>query len=198
MTDVLVTARLCLRELVPDDLDFVAGMLADPRVSQFYPKRFDREDARDWIDRQIARYAQEGHGLWLVSERATGRPVGQVGLLLQKVEGVAEPEMAWLLPRQCWGKGYATEAAAATRQAAFSRWSYPHVVALIRPDNAQSRRVADRLGMTLEREVWREGFRHLVYRSLAPAPERRARRGVVRQAGPMWLQDPAGREDTGA
>jgi RimJ/RimL family protein N-acetyltransferase len=84
--------------------------------------------------------------------------VGQVGLAMQEVEGQRLPEMGWLLHRSFWGKGYATEAGAATRDAAFRHWRYPKVISLIRPINEPSRRVAERLGMRPDRHVQFLGF----------------------------------------
>jgi [ribosomal protein S5]-alanine N-acetyltransferase len=167
MDPVLGTPRLLLYELQPHDLAFVAAMLADPEVTLYYERVFDETAAQDWLDRQLARYRRDGHGLWLVRERHTGVPVGQVGLAMQEVEGDRRPEIGWLLAREFWGRGYATEAGAAARDAAFSRWSYPEVISLIRPENLPSRRVAGRLGMTPGPEVQFHGFRHIVYESRA-------------------------------
>lgn len=163
MQVIAETPRLRLRELIPDDLDFVATMLADPEVSRYYERRFQRPDAQVWLDRQLARYARHGHGLWLVEDRETATPVGQVGLAMQEVEGESHPEIGWLLHRPFWGRGYATEAGAAARDLAFARWHYRYVISLIRPINTPSRRVAERLGMTPGREVTFHGFTHLVY-----------------------------------
>jgi [ribosomal protein S5]-alanine N-acetyltransferase len=162
---VLETERLILREFVPDDLDFLASMLADPQVSHHYDRRFSREAADEWLHRQIERYHTDGHGLWLAAEKSTNTPVGQVGLILQNVEGTKRPEIGWLLDRPHWGKGYATEAAAAVRDAAFTRWQYPEVISLIRPTNTASRRVAERIGMTPGAHVWFNGSEHVVYRA---------------------------------
>ena len=164
---ILETDRLALRELVESDLDFLASMMADPEVSHHYDRRFSREAADAWLHRQIERYHTDGHGLWLVTEKATGNPVGQVGLILQTVQGQRRPEIGWLLDRPHWGKGYATEAAGAVREAAFSRWNYPEVISLIRPANIPSQRVAERLGMTPGPRVWFNGAEHVVYRSEA-------------------------------
>lgn len=163
MNAILETSRLTLREMVPDDLDFVAAMLADPDVSRFYERSFDRVASREWLDRQLARYHADGHGLWLVAERASGEPVGQVGLMMQEVEGVREPEVGWLLHRPFWGRGFATEAAAATRDAAFGRFGYRSVISLIRPENLASQRVARRIGMRPGREVQFHGFATIVF-----------------------------------
>ncbi|HEV7498898.1 MAG TPA: GNAT family N-acetyltransferase [Vicinamibacteria bacterium] len=165
---VLETARLRLRELIDADLDFVAGMLGDPEVARYYEKTFTRDDAWDWLRRQQARYARDGHGLWLAVERETEAPVGQVGLVLQEVEGQMLPEIGWLLDRPFWGHGYASEAAAATREAAFGRWRYPAVISLIRPVNERSRRVAERIGMKPGRLVAFHGYEHIVYGAAAP------------------------------
>jgi len=167
--EVLATPRLVLRELVPQDLDFVATMLANPDVSRHYERHFTRDDAEVWIDRQIERYRRDGHGLWLVEERPSGAPVGQVGLALQEVEGMIEPEVGWLLDRSYWGRGFATEAARAVRDAAFRRWRYPKVISLIRPENAPSQRVAHRIGMTPGRRVNFHSFAHIVFAVAAPA-----------------------------
>jgi RimJ/RimL family protein N-acetyltransferase len=160
---ILETPRLSLCELAEDDLDFVAAMMAHPDVSRYYERRFTRHDSAEWLARQLERYRRDGHGLWLVTERATHEPVGQVGLAIQEVDGGRYPEIGWLLHRPYWGRGYATEAAAATRDAAFSRWGYQHVISLIRPVNLRSQRVAERVGMTPGRIVQFHRFEHIVY-----------------------------------
>jgi [ribosomal protein S5]-alanine N-acetyltransferase len=99
MKVILETPRLILREMSRSDLDFVAVMLADPEVMRFYPKCYCREEAETWIERQIKRYARHGHGLWLVVEKATAESVGQVGLLIQHIDGVDEKEVAYLIHR---------------------------------------------------------------------------------------------------
>lgn len=162
---IFETERLVLRELVPEDIDFLAAMMADPQVAHHYDRRFSREAADEWLHRQIERYHTDGHGLWLAVDKATGTPVGQVGLIMQSVEGKKRPEIGWLLDRSQWGKGYATEAATAVRDAAFTRWKYPEVISLIRPANTPSQHVAERIGMKPGPKVWFNGSEHVVYRA---------------------------------
>ena len=161
--DLLETPRLVLRELTPGDLDFVATVMAHPEVMRFYPHTFDRAQAGTWLEYQLERYRRDGPGFWLAAERETGGPVGQVGLPIQEVEGVREPEVAYTLHRPFWGRGYATEAAIAVRDAAFDRWRFDRVISLIQPANRTSRRVAERVGMRPGRRVQFHELEHIVY-----------------------------------
>jgi [ribosomal protein S5]-alanine N-acetyltransferase len=164
MNPILVTPRLALREMTLDDLDFVAAMLADPEVMRFYPKCYAREEAERWVRRQLDRYARYGHGLWLVLDRRDGQPVGQVGLTVQSIDGVDEPEIGYLIHRPFWRRGFATEAAAATRDHALGTLGKPRVFSLIRPENLPSQGVARKIGMEPEgRTVMHGGFEHLVF-----------------------------------
>jgi RimJ/RimL family protein N-acetyltransferase len=175
---ILETPRLLLREMTRRDIDFIATMMAHPEVNHFYERRFTRAESETWLERQLERYRRDGKGLWLVVERATGNPVGQVGLAFQEVEGERHPEIGWLLDRAYWGQGYATEAGAATRDAAFTEWGYDHVISLIRPVNVNSQRVARRLGMSESRRVQFHGYEHCVFELANPdraKPVERAR-----------------------
>jgi RimJ/RimL family protein N-acetyltransferase len=168
MPGVLETQRLALRELLPSDLDFVAAMLGDPETMRFYPRPYTREQSAEWIDRQRRRYASDGHGLWLVTLRSTGEPVGQVGLTRQHVDGVAEDEVGYLIARRFWRQGYAAEAALATRDHAFGALLRPRVISLIRPENLPSQAVARRLGMSVEKSTCCFEREHLVYVARRP------------------------------
>ena len=169
MRTILETPRLLLREMSPGDLDFISEMLEDPLVMRFYPKIYSREEAAAWIERQLDRYARHGSGLWLALERATGEPVGQIGLLRQMVDGVEEPEVGYLLHRRHWSRGLATEAAASVRDWAFHTRGEPYVVSLIRPENLPSQAVALRIGMKPEHETVFASLRHMVFMARRPS-----------------------------
>ncbi len=163
MPAILETPRLTLREMSLDDLDFVAAMLGHPEVMRFYPKVYSRDEARMWIERQNDRYLRNGHGLWLVEERATGEPVGQVGLLAQLVDGVEEPEIGYLIHHPFWRRGLASEAASRVRAWAFDTQGHERVISLIRPENLPSQGVARKLGMTPEKRAQFHGLEHIVF-----------------------------------
>ena len=177
---ILETPRLLLREMTRRDIDFIAQMMAHPDVNHFYERRFSRAESETWLERQLERYRRDGKGLWLAVERATGKPVGQIGLAFQDVEGQRHPEIGWLLDRAYWGLGYATEGGAAIRDAAFHQWGYDHVISLIRPVNVNSQRVARRLGMTESRRVQFHGYEHCVFELASPEGAKR-----IEQARPL-------------
>ncbi|TAD78278.1 MAG: N-acetyltransferase [Oscillatoriales cyanobacterium] len=154
---VLETKRFFLRELTLNDEDFLYEVLSDPLTMQYYPSPKNREETRQWLDRALGQYRESGHWLWAVCSRATGDPVGQCGLIHQVVNGQSKLEIGYLIARRYWGRGYATEAAIACREYAFKILQRPQVISLIHPDNLASRRVAEKVGMTLESEIlWRE------------------------------------------
>ncbi|OAI40928.1 hypothetical protein AYO40_04095 [Planctomycetaceae bacterium SCGC AG-212-D15] len=145
---ILETPRLLLRELSLGDLDFIAALLADPEVMRFYPKCLSRDESEVWLRRQFERYERDGFGMWLVVEKATGQPVGRVGLTRQEVEGVTETEIGYMIQRERWRRGFASEAAAGCRDHAFGVLGKERVISLIRPANAPSQAVARKIGMT--------------------------------------------------
>lgn len=164
MRTIFETVRLVLREETLDDLDFMAVMTADPEVMRYYPNCYSRAEAEAWIRRNLDRYAKDGHGQWLVLDKATGEPVGQVGLAMQNVERVEEPEIGYMIHRPFWRRGYASEAAAATRDYAFQTLGKKHVISLIRPVNLPSQGVARKIGMKpRERHVEFRGYEHIVF-----------------------------------
>jgi len=88
--------------------------------------------------------------LWTVVEKASGQVIGHCGLLEKDVDDQAEIELIYVFASDCWGKGYATEAALALRDHAFHRLELRRIIALIDPGNPASVRVAEKIGMQLE------------------------------------------------
>ncbi|HEY4232565.1 MAG TPA: GNAT family N-acetyltransferase [Lacipirellulaceae bacterium] len=166
---ILQTARLALREMTWDDLDFVATMLADPQVMRYYPKCYSRDEAKAWVQKQLNRYRDNGHGLWLAINCQTSEPIGQVGLVRQEVEGAQELEIGYLIHHPHWRQGYATEAAAAVRDYTFDELGHERVGTLIRPVNIPSQRVAVRIGLKPEKLVMFRDYEHLVFSMSRPA-----------------------------
>jgi len=152
-----------MREMGLNDLGFVAAMLAHPEVMRFWPRCYSRAEAEAWVFRQQERYARHGHGYWLMVEKATGLPVGQAGLLTIEVDDREELALGYLIHRPFWRRGFATEAAAASRDYAFDTLGRQRVIAPIRPENGPSQGVARKLGMAPEKRTMYAGFEHLIF-----------------------------------
>ena len=92
----------------------------------------------------VGHWFLRGYGLWGVEERSWGILLGQAGFW--NPEGWPGFELGWTLRRSFWGRGYATEAARRALQFGFTELKQPHVISLIRPENAASIHMARRLG----------------------------------------------------
>jgi ribosomal-protein-alanine N-acetyltransferase len=160
---VLQTERLSLREFVSEDLDALATTLSDPQTMRYYPAPFDRAAVADWIQRNRTRYANDGYGLWAMILNSTHELIGDCGLVRQSVDGVDEIEIGYHVRRDLWGQGYATEAARACRGYGFATLGANRLISLIRPENLPSRRVAEKNGMIIWKEVTRANLLHYVY-----------------------------------
>jgi RimJ/RimL family protein N-acetyltransferase len=163
----LETARLRLRPLEITDADALNVIQSDPVHMRFYPHPFSLQESREWIDRMRDRYERDGFALLAVEDRATGEFLGNVGPILQHVDGVDEVELGWSITPARARQGLATEAALACRDWAFAALPLDHVISLILPDNVPSRGVAEHLGMTVWKEVtWgtEKPMTHFVYR----------------------------------
>lgn len=163
MASIFETSRLNFREIESADLDFIAEMLGNAEVMRFWPKCYSREEAQEWIHRQQERYRKDGFGYWLLTEKRTGKPVGQAGLMSFEIDGKSEIGLGYIIHRPFWQKGFATEAAYACLQLAFRKFNEPRVIALIRPKNEQSLKVAQKLMMIPEGLTDYAGFEHLIF-----------------------------------
>src|SRR5215213_10541352 len=159
MTDkVLETERMVLRRMEMADVDDLMGIFSNPVAMRYYPGTKSRQEAEEWVRRMQENYRDHGFGLWVAVLEDSGEFAGQCGLTVQQVEGKDEVEIGYLFLRQFWGRGLATEAARAARDHGFHALGHERLVSLIDPGNLASRRVAEKVGLTMEREVekWRK------------------------------------------
>lgn len=165
LTTPLTTDRLLLREITLEDRAFLGTMLMNPQVMAFWPEPLNEKGVLEWLLRQLERYEVEGCGYWLAEQRRSGEPIGQAGLCYCEVAGVREVGLGYMFLDSVWGQGYATEAASASLAWGQRMLGYDRILALVRPENVRSARVAERIGLTLEKQVDYAGFRHDVYAS---------------------------------
>ncbi len=160
---ILETTRLTLREFNPQDATALSQILSDPETMRFYPAPYDQAGVEQWIARSRQRYQTDRVGLWGMELKTTPELIGDCGIVLQQVEAERLYEIGYHLRRDLWGQGLATEAAIACRDWAFANLKTDRLISLIRPENLPSRRVAERVGMTIWREVNWHGLHHYVY-----------------------------------
>ena len=144
------TERLWLRQWRDDDWPPLAALNADPEVMRYFPSTLDEQESNAFAYRQAALLEVRGWGLWAVEVVGTCEFVGFVGLNQPTWQAAFTPctEVGWRLARSAWGKGYATEAAQAALAVAFGPLGLEEVVSFTTVENARSRAVMERLGMT--------------------------------------------------
>jgi ribosomal-protein-alanine N-acetyltransferase len=161
---VLETERLVLRSMVADDLERLLGIFGDAAVmAAFDEEPFNREQVRRWLERNLDHQRRHGYGLFAVCLKDDGRLIGDCGLELMEVAGEQVAELGYDFRRDHWNQGYATEAACAVRDYAFTSLRLPRLVSLIRPGNPASARVAEKTGLKKIEHIQRHGRTYLRY-----------------------------------
>ncbi len=152
--NVLESARLALRRLTPEDAPFILELLNDPLFLRFVGDKGVRtlDGARDYIvNGPMASYAQHGFGLFHVSLKPDGTPIGMCGLLKREVLEDVDVGFAYL--PQFSGQGYATEAARATIDYGRTVLGLKRIVAITAPDNVNSQNVLRKIGLRHEKTL---------------------------------------------
>lgn len=150
------TARLDLRRFEGSDLDELAAVFAHPEVWRFpYGRGFSRAETEAFLAMQIAEWEEIGFGCWIARTRTDGRVIGYVGLSVPTFlpEILPAVEVGWRFDPSAWGQGFATEGARAALDEGFLTLGLERICSIPQADNPPSARVAERLGMSLVREV---------------------------------------------
>lgn len=144
---ILHTARLRLEPVTEAHYGAMHAMNSDTEVMTYLNAGQTEEHTRAAVARIMGRWAEWGYSWWALMRKDDDVMVGLA--CLQHIDGdKAQPhEIGWRLARAGWGKGYASEAAAAIVDHAFKVVGAPFVVAVAHPDNTASIKVMTRLGM---------------------------------------------------
>jgi len=152
---ILETDRLLLRHIIMDDLEPLYALYRDPQIRKYFPEGvLNLEETRQELE-----WHMHGHphypelGLWATVHKETGTFIGRCGLLPWEIDGRLEVEIAYLIDKSFWGRGLGTEAAQAILKYGFEELNLSRLICLIDPENIASQKVAERIGMTLERRV---------------------------------------------
>ena len=158
----ILTPRLLIRRVQPDDLDALFAIHTDAATTRYIPHMHwaTRANADAWFARDLERRRTESAVQCVIVRRETATAdeaiIGTAVLFnIEKASGLAE--IGYLLAREHWGQGYATEAVTAFIDFAFSTLNLRRLEATVDTRNAGSNQLLQRLGFTLEgvlRERW--------------------------------------------
>ena len=198
--ETLSTRRLLLRRWTTGDREAFAALNADPVVMEHFPAPLTRSESDALVDQLDAHLGEHGWGRWAVEVRApapdaepsadsadsadsggSGGFAGFAGLAIPQFHSHFTPaiEIGWRLARWAWGHGYATEAASAALDFAFSTLGRTEVVSFTAATNLASQAVMRRLGMTRDA---RGDFAH----PALPADHRLSRHVLYRLSAADW------------
>ena len=143
------TQRLKLRQWQPSDYAPFADLNASKAVMEHFPAVLSRAKSDALVDRLTALIDENGWGFWAVELKQGGQLIGFVGLIPLAAEYSFAPnvEIGWRLAEQFWGNGYASEAANASLQYAFSQLDLLEVVSMTTCTNLKSQSVMKKIGM---------------------------------------------------
>ena len=156
------TSRLILRPMLQTDFDSLYLIFTDPKVmAAFNHPLFTHEQMQRWLQRNLDHQNQYGYGLFSVILKETNELIGDCGL--EQMEDMNAAELGYDFRGEFWNRGYASEAAIAVRDYAFGVLKLPRLISLIRVGNVPSKRVAEKVGMTLLEEFTRYDIRYWKY-----------------------------------
>ncbi len=163
------TRRLLLRPWSLKDEAAWFTILQEPDILRYFPNPEPppRSRAGAYIKHHLEHWERYGYGHWAVVTPKDGRVIGWNGL--EYLPELDEVEVAYLLSRETWGRGYATEVVQAAIRFGFETAALPAIIGLVHPDNLASIRVLEKCGLTFvdDLRLWRMAMRR--YRIERPA-----------------------------
>ena len=146
---VIKTKRLGLRNWISSDLAPFLKMSQDEEVMQYFPNLLNEEDSKNFIARMQLHYKEHGFCYFAVDELNSEKFIGFVGILHQNFKSNYTPsvDIGWRLMKSAWGNGYATEAAKACLDYAFSELKLNEVYSFATLNNKGSEAVMKKIGM---------------------------------------------------
>jgi RimJ/RimL family protein N-acetyltransferase len=159
MTDpykiILETKRLILRHQVLADLDDLWALYCNPNITKYIPdaprSRAEAQEELEWHMHGHPKHPELG--LWATIHKETGKFIGRCGLLPWTIDGQYDVEVAYTIAEEYWGQGLGSEAAQAILNYGFEKLKLSRLICLIDLDNIGSQKVAEKIGMTFEREA---------------------------------------------
>jgi RimJ/RimL family protein N-acetyltransferase len=145
-TDPVLTQRLVLTPVGPDDVDALVLLYGDPVVA-FWTGPWTRSAVEVWAANMASRWAADGVGKWMARDRSDGSLVGRGGFTRFDLDDEAVLELGWAVRDARTGRGYATELGRAALAWATAHQPDLPIVAFTEMHNRASRAVMERIGM---------------------------------------------------
>ena len=145
---MIETARLVMRSWRDEDIAPFQQICSDPEVMATLGPPLDMDETAVRIDWMRVHEACHGHCFWAIERRDDARLIGWCGVIRGDMPPVAEKaEIGWRLARDCWGAGFASEAARGVAAWSFTNLPDDDLWAITWEGNMRSRAVMERLGM---------------------------------------------------
>jgi [ribosomal protein S5]-alanine N-acetyltransferase len=154
---ILETERLQLRYMNLEDIPFLVNLWTDPDVTRFMGGPREIANLREYLVKTAENPLAQPFDLWPLEEKCGGELVGHCGVIDKEVDNLTEYELVYVLAKNAWGKGYASEIGRALLAYAYHYRHINRLVALVDPGNIASEKVAVKLGMHFEKEIIRPG-----------------------------------------
>lgn len=156
------TARLHLRPYTIHDFDALYTILSDNITMRFWPEPFSAEKTLSRIKKSLSAYDATGFGKFAVIHKISGRLIGDCGITVVEVDSNKENNLGYIIHHEFQGYGYGSEAAKACLGYAFHDLKLKRLTANMDANNSASIRVAEKIGMTKEKEFFNKNNRGIL------------------------------------
>lgn len=145
----LETSRLRLRDWIETDLEPFSQLNADEEVMRYFPSILSNGETLKFYQSILAEFKECGFGLYAVEEKETNEFIGFIGFHRALFEAEFTPciEIGWRLKKEAWGKGYATEGAAACLHYGFKELGFSDIYSFTADINKPSKNVMRKIGL---------------------------------------------------
>jgi RimJ/RimL family protein N-acetyltransferase len=157
------TLRMVLRPLNREDLHSLAQIYSDREVMRYrlFPQAASLKQTQESLESYIAHWEKHGFGRWAKIYKESQQLIGHCGL--EYIASLGEVELNYLLSRQYWRQGLATESAVALLTYGFETLKLEKLVALAKPENLASLRVMEKIGMQYDKNIQLYGVEWAFY-----------------------------------
>lgn len=147
------TERLIVREFMDTDIKNLYSLLSDPDVMKYCSGSLNIEETQKWIKSIKKYYDKYGYDYWVAIDKITGEFIGQLGIIKQEVDNEWIDCIAFMIRKDKWSKGYATEGGKGCIAYGFQVLKRKKLYATVEPMNTASKSVLEKIGMEYEREA---------------------------------------------